>query len=171
MRPLAFRDVLPTMQEMWRLLKSGGLAPAVSQYFVQPRPAEELYDLKADPDTISNLVGDARYARTLQRLRKAGVALTRKVGDGSERPEAEMVAAMWPGLKQPGTAPPVMTRRFGSIALASKTPGASIGYRFGDDAAWQLYTGPIMAKPGTPIEAKAIRYGYTESAAARFVAP
>ena len=34
------------------------------------RPAEELYDLQADPDEVKNLVGESKHAATLEVLRK-----------------------------------------------------------------------------------------------------
>jgi arylsulfatase A-like enzyme len=45
------------------------------------RPAEELYDLEKDPDELRNLAGDARYARTLRRLRVRLDDWMRETGD------------------------------------------------------------------------------------------
>ena len=45
---------------------------AISKYFAlatAKRPADELYDLKKDPQQLVNVAGDPAYARTLARLR------------------------------------------------------------------------------------------------------
>jgi N-sulfoglucosamine sulfohydrolase len=49
------------------------------------------------------------------------------------------------------------------------TQGASIGYTTdeGETPAWRLYTGPILVDSATTLRAKAIRYGYKESAETR----
>ncbi len=49
------------------------------------------------------------------------------------------------------------------------TQGASIGYTTedGPTATWRLYTGPIQVKAPMTLRAKAIRYGYKESAETR----
>jgi hypothetical protein len=49
------------------------------------------------------------------------------------------------------------------------TQGASIGYTTDEGAtpAWRLYTGPILVTAPTTLRAKAIRYGYKESAETR----
>src|SRR3546814_21124108 len=45
------------------------------------RPAEELYDLKADPDETVNLAGDPRYAKQLSELRSRLAAWRKAQGD------------------------------------------------------------------------------------------
>ena len=49
------------------------------------------------------------------------------------------------------------------------TQGASIGYTTdeGPNPRWRLYTGPIRVDAPMTIRAKAIRYGYKESAETR----
>src|SRR3546814_16545454 len=44
------------------------------------RPAEELYDLKADPDEKVNLAGDPRYAKQRAELRRRPAALRQEPG-------------------------------------------------------------------------------------------
>ena len=55
------------------------------------------------------------------------------------------------------------------VVIYVPTQGASIGYTAeeGPGARWKLYTGPIRVSPGMTLRAKAIRYGYKESAETR----
>jgi arylsulfatase A-like enzyme len=59
----------PTFQTMRRLRDANRLSPEQSGCFVAPRPAEELYDLDADPHELRNLAADPRHAETLAQLR------------------------------------------------------------------------------------------------------
>ena len=57
------------------------------------------------------------------------------------------------------------------IVIYVPTQGASIGYTTedGPNPRWQLYTGPIRVDAPMTLRAKAIRYGYKESAEAKVV--
>ncbi|MBL8205526.1 MAG: sulfatase [Blastocatellia bacterium] len=59
----------PTMDAIRRWHREGKLTPLQSRIFQAPRPAEELYDVIADPLEINNLAGNPRYAKTLATLR------------------------------------------------------------------------------------------------------
>jgi len=61
----------PAFQKMLALSREGKLTQAQMAVFVKPRPEEELYDCKADPHEIHNLVEDPKYAKQLKKLRKA----------------------------------------------------------------------------------------------------
>jgi len=58
-----------TFQAMRRLRDQGRLPAAQSGCFLKPRPAEELYDVEADPFELKNLAADQAQARTLQEMR------------------------------------------------------------------------------------------------------
>ena len=171
-RPLAFRDMFPIMQALWAGHAAGTLTPEQEFYFTVPRPKEELYDTVNDPDEVENLAGDPNHAEVLARLRTAMDEWLNAVGDRSEEPEEEMIESMWPGHVQPVTAAPEATASVDEggtrrVSLRCKTPGASIGYRISGSVAgehWHLYTGPVMLPADAAMEAKAIRYGYKESA-------
>lgn len=60
----------PTMDAIRRLRKEGKLTAQQSRIFQTPRPAEELYDVSADPHEFQNLANDPRYAKTLAELRE-----------------------------------------------------------------------------------------------------
>jgi arylsulfatase A-like enzyme len=71
----------PTFQAMRRLWDAGKLTPPQRVCFVSPRPAEELYDLDADPDELVNLAGDPRFAEVLAGMRRALSGWQRETGD------------------------------------------------------------------------------------------
>jgi len=60
-----------TFQAMRRLRDQNRLSPEQRACFVVPRPAEELYDLSADPDELHNLSANPKFSRTLAEMRSA----------------------------------------------------------------------------------------------------
>jgi hypothetical protein len=74
-----------------RLYKEGKLTPAQS-HFWQTKPAEELYDLHADPSEVNNLAGSPEHKATLERFRTAHRDYELMVKDVGLLPEAEMHA-------------------------------------------------------------------------------
>ena len=50
---------------------AGRLEAVQSRFFVGRRPFEELYDLRDDPDQVTNLAGDPRYSQRLAAAREA----------------------------------------------------------------------------------------------------
>ncbi len=173
LRPLAFRDALPTMQEIWRLAAAEALSANVSNLLSTPRGEEELYDTQADPHEINNLSENTEHRQTLARLGKAMDDWIAQTGDLSAVPEAQMIENMWPDMTQPITAKPTIILENGKLILRSGTPGASIAYRLdgGDPITGAIYSGPVNVPAGSIIAAKAIRYGYASSPIARKVMP
>ena len=57
------------------------------------------------------------------------------------------------------------------VVIYVPTQGASIGYTTDDGPTptWRLYTGPIRVDAPMTLRAKAIRYGYKESAETKVV--
>ena len=98
-----------------------------------------------------------------------------------------MVQRMWPGGVQPVTAHPyILLRRSAEqptrhdstslsgpaeIVIYVPTQGASIAYTTeeGPNPHWRLYTGPITVNAPMSLRAKAVRYGYHESAETRML--
>lgn len=74
-------------QDMRRLDAEGRLPVASAQFLHAPRPAEELYDLQADPWEVKNLATFPAYAETLQRLREECQLWQLSVGDAHLIPE------------------------------------------------------------------------------------
>jgi hypothetical protein len=182
---IIYRNQSDIMQEWLRLQAEGKLAGAAALWMRNSRPAEELYDTKADPHQIRNLSGDAAHAATLARMRGAVTSWMGRIGDQGLINEPEMIQRMWPGGVQPDTAQPyivprrttdaparVATMKIGEpfeVVIYVPTQGASIGYTTDESAtpAWRLYTGPILVDRPMTLRAKAIRYGYKESAETR----
>jgi arylsulfatase A-like enzyme len=71
----------PTFREMRRLRDAGRLAPEQRDVFATPRPAEELYDLQADPHERTNLAAVPAHAATLVALRAALADWSRETAD------------------------------------------------------------------------------------------
>ncbi|MFO0800675.1 MAG: sulfatase [Gemmataceae bacterium] len=61
----------PTFQAMISLFDAGKLPTEMRTCFVTPRPAEELFDLDADPHELRNVVGDPRHSDVLAVHRRA----------------------------------------------------------------------------------------------------
>lgn len=59
----------PTWSALLELERAGRLTPAQRFLFVEPRPFEELYDLREDPASLVNVADDPRYREDLYRLR------------------------------------------------------------------------------------------------------
>lgn len=60
----------PTMDAIRRLHRDGKLTAQQARIYLRPRPAEELYDVSADPQEIDNLATNPRHAETLADLRE-----------------------------------------------------------------------------------------------------
>ena len=181
---IPYRNQSDIMQELLRLQAEGKLTGPPSLWMKTSRPAEELYDTVADPHQINNLAGAPAHRATLERLRQAVAGWMTRIADQGLINEPEMIQRMWPGGAQPETAAPyILPRRTTDVkrdaSLTVKGPteviiyvptqGASIGYTTdeGPTPTWRLYTGPIAVKAPMTIRAKAIRYGYKESAETR----
>jgi hypothetical protein len=185
--PIIYRNQSAIMQEWLRLQAAGQLRGPATLWMRTERPAEELYDVQADPHQIRDLSGDPAHRATLERMRQALSDWMTRINDQGLINEAEMIQRMWPGGVQPETAAPyILPRRTTDtparvstmtirepmeVVIYVPTQNASIGYTAdeGANAAWRLYTGPIRVDRPMTIRAKAIRYGYKESAETRMV--
>jgi len=175
---------MPIYKEMLRLDAEGKLTGPQKSWMAYSRPPEELYDVKADPFQIKNLINEPRYKTVLDDLRKRHNQWTLETGDLGHMNEPEMINLMWPGGIQPVTDVPYFiinsaedrsskNYRTGgtysspmTLAFYCPTHGASIVYTFEDKSNphWLLYAGPLKLKPGTyNLRIKAVRYGYKDS--------
>jgi len=175
---------MPIYQEMLRLDAEGKLTGPQKSWMTSSRSPEELYDVKADPYQLKNLVKDPSLKLVLADLRKKHKIWTLETGDFGHMNEPEMIEQMWPGGNQPVTDIPyfiinspeersIKNFREGgtysspmTISLYCPTHGSSMVYTFDEkgDQHWKLYNGPLNLKPGKyNIRVKAVRYGYKES--------
>lgn len=182
---ITYRNQSAIMQEWLRLQAAGKLTGTPALWMRTSRPPEELYDTTADPNQLHDLGTDPSHRATLVRLRKAVADWMTQINDQGLINEAEMIQRMWPDGVQPETAPPYIVPRrttdapvrSESLSIAAPmevviyvpTQGASVGYTTeeGPAARWHLYTGPILVQSPMTLRAKAIRYGYKESAETR----
>lgn len=73
-------DASPTKTDILHLRRSGANTHFWQLCFGK-RPAEELYDLKADPDCVRNLADDPAYAKQKQQLKQQMVAELKEQND------------------------------------------------------------------------------------------
>ncbi|MDR6807332.1 arylsulfatase A-like enzyme [Dyadobacter sp. BE34] len=72
----------------WEDLYKAGKLNAVQSKFWEQKPAEELFDVDADPHNIHNLAGDPKYQKELTRLRNANEQWIKSYKDVGFIPEA-----------------------------------------------------------------------------------
>ncbi|MBK8900085.1 MAG: sulfatase [Anaerolineaceae bacterium] len=164
------------------------LTPAQRHFMNTTKPAEELYDLLADPHEINNLAADPAYATDLQHLRDALNRWQEEYPDLGLIPEAELLQRWRPdGAFSKTTAPEVQMEDDTIIATCetkgasigwtavppatpqteAKNPLAAMGWAVGnpevDGRSWQLYTGPFAVVNGRTLWFRANRLGYLDS--------
>jgi hypothetical protein len=175
---------MPIYKEMLRLDAEGRLTGPQKSWMAYSRPPEELYDVKADPFQIKNLINDPKYRNILTDLRQRHEKWTLETGDMGHMNEPEMIEYMWPGGKQPVTDIPYFivnspeeraskNYRTGgtfsspmTLGFYCPTHGASVVYTLEEKSNphWLLYSGPLHLRPGAyTIRVRAVRYGYKDS--------
>lgn len=91
MQPNNYKE---TEYPMWNLLKElnqeGKLTPAQAPFAAPTKPAEELYDIVADPDELHNMAGESRHKKTLDQMRGLLEAWVKKTNDQGQYPEKEI---------------------------------------------------------------------------------
>ena len=86
---IGYRDTKVMMKEILRLRERGELTgyPA-ERWATATKPAEEFYDMQADPHEIRNLAGDPEFAGEIERLRAIEARQMIETGDLGLVPEA-----------------------------------------------------------------------------------
>ena len=70
-QPNAYKErQYPALAVMKRLFAEGKLTPVQAHFMRPTRPAEELYDLRADPDEVQDLASSPEHASILAELRR-----------------------------------------------------------------------------------------------------
>jgi arylsulfatase A-like enzyme len=86
-----YRYLQPAYRE-WREFHQAGKLNAQQSQFFNPRPAECLFDLQADPDEVKNLAEDPAYAAVLKELRGLMQRQVKSMPDLSFIPEPVFLA-------------------------------------------------------------------------------
>ena len=85
----------PVLGLMRKLHAAGELDPMQARIFAPRRPAEELYDLEADPWETVNLAGSSEHREVLERLRAALDGWIEACDDQGHVPEPPEVLEHW----------------------------------------------------------------------------
>ena len=185
---IIYRNQSAIMQEWLRLQAERRSERRRALWMRTSRPAEELFDVGADPHQIREpraRAGAPRHARADARGGRGLDGADRRPGaDQRGRDDPAHVAGRRAARDRAALhrRPPDDRRarraatRWRSTApmevvIYVPTQGASIGYTTEDGPTprWRLYTGPIRVTAGMTLRAKAIRYGYKESDETRVV--
>jgi arylsulfatase A-like enzyme len=160
--PNAYRELLPMTRDLHALRDAEQVPPEHWQVASTERPREELYDSSHDPWEVCNLIDSPRHAHVAARLRDELDRWIAETGDlGLVLPEERMVAErLWPGGIQPRTAMPSLAIEDERVRIACETPGASLGYREGEEGPWTVYTAPFEAGDAASLELLAHRIGF-----------
>ncbi len=86
---IAYLWKAPSMQS-WEAAYKAGTLNDVQRKFWETKPAEELFDVDADPDDVNNLAGDPKHKTILKRMRKANHDYVIESKDVGFLPEAMM---------------------------------------------------------------------------------
>jgi uncharacterized sulfatase len=89
---ISYVDQHASMRAWQQMHEEGRLSGAAARFFASPRPAEELYDVQADPWETRNLAGDPQYRDDLERLRAECSDWMQRTGDLGLLPEREVFA-------------------------------------------------------------------------------
>ncbi len=87
---ISYMYQMPTMQVWQRMADEGKLSGAQAVFMQRTKPAEELYDTKADPWEVKNLAGDPKHRVVLERMRGAHLAWMKEIRDLGLLPEADL---------------------------------------------------------------------------------
>ena len=160
-----FRNYLASVEDLNQGHAKGTLN-AKQKIWFEPKPDEQLYDLKVDPLELNNLAADPAYQQKLIEMRHAMSEWRNRANDMGVVDEQVMKRDL---LNSDGTQkttlPPVPERDVttGEVFIANRTSGASIGYSY-DGKVWQVYNGSFVPPHDThQLQVKAVRYGWKES--------
>ena len=155
-----YPDHLPTWSVFRRLASEecqqrarGELPSAMSAeqraVVAQSKPAEELYDIQADPHELVNLATDPAFDADLARLRGALDEWMRRYGDAGAIPEAALEEEWRPRGRRRRTARPTLVDRAGQPGFSCETEGAVVAWTL-DPASDPAPAGPLQAEIGMP---------------------
>jgi arylsulfatase A-like enzyme len=121
-QPLQYKFQARGYQSWARVARQGKLTVDTARFWGE-KPAEELYDLQADPDNVINLVKDGTHRSTLERMRKALRQKIIAANDNGFLPEGSPLEGYDPSRK-PGAYP--LDRVLAMAELASERQVANL---------------------------------------------
>jgi N-sulfoglucosamine sulfohydrolase len=192
MQHLGYADHLDTWAELRRLhtAEAGQLATGRAPDVLTPlqrsvlaagRPAEELYDLLADPHETTDLAASPEHAPALERLRSALDDWWAAQPDLGLLPERELLERWAPDGVRPATATPALRVADDGVHVTCTTEGALLGWTdvppsaggpppadlaavigspVEDGRRWRLVTGPVPVPADGTLWFRAWRLGY-----------
>lgn len=171
--PVAYREKIPTMQELLRLKEEGKLNDIQMQWFRKQKPKEELFDCENDPFELNNLAGNPEYKDKLNELSSEMDRWLNNIGDIPNLDEKKLVNRLWSGKdSKPKTSNPILSLEKGKVIITCETEGASIGYKIIKDGktpkSWSVYNNPIELSKGVKIQVQAHRIGFVPSKTVEF---
>jgi N-sulfoglucosamine sulfohydrolase len=180
-----FRDLAAQeAEQLGRGIKPDRLTELQRSVVAAGRPAEELYDVIADPHETVNLANDPHHSPALLRLRSALADWQERYGDLGLVPETALVEQWRPGGKLHPTGTPDVSWNDKGLLAHCSTAGASIGWTLDspgrgiqppgpldevigapqhDGRRWNLYAGPVRVREGTELWVRAWRLGFDPS--------
>jgi len=88
LQPCRYKDEKAIVQKLRELHAAKKLDDLTEKLlFAETRPAEELYDLAADPHEVTNLAADPKHKATLEAMRKKLADWEERTGDKGRKPE------------------------------------------------------------------------------------
>ena len=126
---IEYRLSIPSMKEIIQL-RNLNMLPVTTANWFKTKPAEELYDVQADPYEFNNLAENPQFVQQLHTLRKAYEGWSQTYADFGSIPEKEMIHNMWQGQQvMPETSKPKILVQGKRIIINCSTPGASLAYQ------------------------------------------
>lgn len=172
--PVAYRERIPTMQELLRLKAEGKLNDIQMQWFREQKPEEELFDCEADPHELNNLANRPEYQEKLEELSAEMDRWLADIGDQPNLDEAKLVEQLWSGKNtKPRTGVPIITSENDVIKITCETNGASIGYKIVAKESkapnsWEVYQNPMQLPEDSKLLVQAHRIGFLPSEVVEF---
>ena len=106
--PLAFRERLPSMQELLRMRDAGELDEYQALWFRKSKPEEELFDIENDPHELNNIANNPQYAEVLTAMREECISWMNVIDDKGLIEEKELIESFYPNRKARQTELPII---------------------------------------------------------------
>lgn len=162
--PLAFRERLPSMQELLRMRDAGELDEYQALWFRKSKPEEELFDIENDPHELNNIANNPQYAEILTAMREECISWMNVIDDKGLIEEKELIESFYPNRKARQTELPIIEISEKNVSVNELTDGSRLGYRYSSEKlpskGWNHYNNPIDLKPNDTLEIIAHRIGY-----------